>query len=255
MSGLWQIYIDNFDLLEIWSLADIELVLRRGQQVPSEFQLALRAEYDRRNIARSTEKTVVRALRAPALGYEFIGDEGVLTVPSRSVRRLVQLTIWMLSKRRVSRKMLQILLGRWTRQFLLRRAGFCLLQQSWQLVTKWPQKPKRWAPSLRAELLMCLSWLPLLQSDLRVAVDPLVTASDASLDGGAVCVGRRLTSAGRSAATSLLRQPSSVVAEGLLVISLFDGIGGARRALDVLGVRPALTVAVEKNDKASRLVQ
>ena len=250
----WQVCIDNLDILELWSLAELRR-LRDDRLVPSELQRAIRAEYQRRGVARAPDKSLVREARASALGFEMLGIEGVLSLPTKVLHRLLQLTVWALGRHRIGRKLLQVLLGRWTRLFMLRRVGFCWLQESWRLTSRWPSRPRPWHPVLRRELASCLAILPLLWCNLRLPVDSMLTVSDASLTGGAMCASTRLTEEGQAAAEALADGvEDSILADDLLVISLFDGIGGLRRALDLLRLRPALTLASETNAEARRVV-
>ncbi len=54
---------------------------------------------------------------------------------------------------------------------------------------------------------------------------------------GGVCVSKSLSEAGHVASGGFEpERPCQPGAEGIVLSSLFDGIGGARRALDVLGV-------------------
>ena len=247
----WQI---DIDILELWSLAELRR-LRDDRLVPSELQRAIRAEYQRRGVARAPDKSLVREARASALGFEMLGIEGVLSLPTKVLHRLLQLTVWALGRQRIGRKLLQVLLGRWTRLFMLRRVGFCWLQESWRLTSRWPSRPRPWHPVLRRELASCLAILPLLWCNLRLPVDSMLTVSDASLTGGAMCASTRLTQEGQAAAEALAEGvEDSILADDLLVISLFDGIGGLRRALDLLRLRPALTLASETNAEARRVV-
>ena len=42
---------------------------------------------------------------------------------------------------------------------------------------------------------------------------------------------------------------------GLVLIAAFDGIGGARRALELLNLKPAVYISIEKDDDCVRLVK
>ena len=43
--------------------------------------------------------------------------------------------------------------------------------------------------------------------------------------------------------------------EGLVLVSPFDGIGGARRALEILGITPALVIAIEMDIGCVKVVK
>ena len=79
---------------------------------------------------------------------------------------------------------------------------------------------------------MAVGLLPLMCCDLRMPVSGLVTVSDVSELKGAVCRAVGLLPHGVAAArASRTRTAGRLQDEGVL-LSLFDGIGGARRALD-----------------------
>ena len=85
---------------------------------------------------------------------------------------------------------------------------------------------------VRRELLVAVGLLPFMCCDLRTPVSGLVAVSDANEFKGAVCRAVRLLLHGVAAArASRTRTAGRLQDEGVL-LSLFDGIGGARRALD-----------------------
>jgi site-specific DNA-cytosine methylase len=91
--------------------------------------------------------------------------------------------------------------------------------------------------------------------NLRTPFLAKVSCSDASLSGGGVCVSRGLSEAGHVASSGFeLERPCLPGAEGIILISLFDGIGGARRALDVLGMAVCCYICSEIDPEAMRVV-
>ena len=74
---------------------------------------------------------------------------------------------------------------------------------------------------------------------------PVVTCSDASLYGGAVATAEALGSAGQQLAHRLGSGTAEPLHVDLLVISAFNGIGGAFRGFDLAGVKPAGLIAIE----------
>ena len=104
--------------------------------------------------------------------------------------------------------------------------------------------------------MLALGCLPLMVVDLRLRLSATITCSDASELGNGVCVSGELTKAGRRALGGL-RGPAAlraVGAGGLLVFSLFDGIGGLHRSLDAAGIAIEGYVAAEKDARCRRLV-
>ena len=102
---------------------------------------------------------------------------------------------------------------------------------------------------------MCLTIAPLLVMDLRGEVSSVVTCSDACESGCGVMRSKTLTEYGRK---QLLRDVDTSSWEGdgeIGLISLFDGIAGARQALDFLGVGVGLFAASEIDKAAMRIVR
>ena len=92
---------------------------------------------------------------------------------------------------------------------------------------------------------------PLLQADLRMEFSSLVCL-DASESGGAVAISNVLSAAGADLTNRLRRPELEPIDAELLVISAFNGIGGAFRAYDLQGVRPAHIIAIEIDKAAQR---
>jgi site-specific DNA-cytosine methylase len=83
----------------------------------------------------------------------------------------------------------------------------------------------------------------------------LVSVSDASEQGAGVCISEGLTKWGESAVSSDLSWfPDTSPPCKLLLISLFDGIGGSKVALDALGVPVCGYVSVESDSRCRKVV-
>ena len=99
--------------------------------------------------------------------------------------------------------------------------------------------------------LICLG--PLLQADLMATYDGQVTVSDASESGGACAVATGLTWSGRSLVGLRNDLRLAPLDRPLLVISLFNGIGGAFRLYDILGIIPAGRISVDISRTGNRV--
>ena len=129
-----------------------------------------------------------------------------------------------------------------------------VLSQSWNYGRK-GQDRRRWWPVVKQELGLLVCLVPLLQTDLRATFSPVVTCSDASHFGGAVATAVSLTSAGGQL-TRCLQDPGCAAVEvELLVVSAFNGIGGAFRGYDSAGVKPRGLVAIEWSKAAQRVTR
>ena len=112
-----------------------------------------------------------------------------------------------------------------------------------------------------AELLLSCLLLPLYRHDFRATIDPLVTVGDASERGGCLC-SSALSDEGLAAARAIeevipeeTEKQILDASDDLCLLALFDGIGGQRRALDLIWVSPALDVAAECLAPAIRVVK
>ena len=109
--------------------------------------------------------------------------------------------------------------------------------------------------SVRAELLRCLCLLPMTSVNLRSPVEPRLTASDASGLGGGVCVSAGLSTEGVAAAKRCLAGDLGTGRDHVGLLSLCDGIGGARRALELLNVEVCGYASCEHGEAARRIVK
>lgn len=91
--------------------------------------------------------------------------------------------------------------------------------------------------------------------ELRTRATGLVTCSDASEEGGGVCWSSVLTGCGRLAAWKNRPEAPLPLDSGILLVDLFGGIGGARAALDLLGVRLAGHISCEFHKGAAKVVK
>ena len=93
--------------------------------------------------------------------------------------------------------------------------------------------------------------------DFRTGISEKVTASDASTTGGGLCVSKALSPYGLAAAQARTRGDilSQDDVEPILVVSLFDGIGALRVAVDALRIPVAGYVSAEISEDARRVVE
>ena len=68
---LWQVYLDNLDVLEIWDFADLAAVLAKWEV--SKIMQQARTTYDYHGIPRSEDKAEVRRTEVKALGNRILG--------------------------------------------------------------------------------------------------------------------------------------------------------------------------------------
>lgn len=110
---------------------------------------------------------------------------------------------------------------------------------------------------VKAELARMIALVPLAYIDFRSSVSKMVTASDASTQGGGICASTQVSPAGAVAAQCDIRgdvlEPTDVTQ--VLTIGMFDGISGLRVAADSLGWNVAGHISIEKSGQAARVVE
>ena len=148
---------------------------------------------------------------------------------------VIQLTLHTLARPRVTKKWLQVLLGRWVRLMQLELATSSAFDQVWLQMGTW-KGSQPLTPSMRDELWTALAFIPLMFTNLRLPVDGLVIVSDASETGGAFCRSAGLSSEGLRSLGRWTHGGHDCGADQILLISLYDGIGGARRAFELCRV-------------------
>ncbi|CAK0791346.1 unnamed protein product, partial [Prorocentrum cordatum] len=116
-------------------------------------------------------------------------------------------------------------------------------------LTMWALGKKRPACRFRVnfveDLLMRLALSGLCAADVRLEVDRLATASDASEAAGAVVYSAALAGRGCALAARRQRPADAAAEEETALITVFDGIGGGRRAFEILGLVPAVHLSFE----------
>eukprot|EP00971_Amphidinium_carterae_P351971 6492369-Amphidinium_carterae.2 len=178
---LWQLYIDDFDVLELVS------VYEEAKHGPPEWQQRARNTYDHYRLPTSRAKAGVRERRSIRLGYELDGELARLGVPPEKIGRLIGLTRWALEAP-VSKKSLQVILAHWVHVLMLRRECMSFLDEVWRVLHRLGIKGKPLPSKVKLELVQCLAILPLGSVYLRSELDSRLTASDASEFGAGVCV-------------------------------------------------------------------
>ena len=108
--------------------------------------------------------------------------------------------------------------------------------------------------AVRQELLSAPMLLPLCRADLRVPVDPMVMASDASSTGGAshpqIC---GLTARGLGASKVAQTQQTSLCDDEVVLICINDSLGAGRRTMELLQLGVAAFVWIGADRHAERI--
>ncbi|CAK0903184.1 unnamed protein product [Prorocentrum cordatum] len=246
----WMVYIDNLEVAEVVSKSEAATLRGAVPELISEARACDAAA----GSPGSPSKDIHRVPRATTLGGLIDGVEGVRRPPAGYLTEMASLTLWTLSKKRASMRLVRILLGRWVRVHCFRRPLAASFAYAW----KWLGNPRtggRFSVSVVEDLLMCLALSGLCVADLRLEVDPLVFASDASEAAGAVVYGYALSDRGRALAERRQRPANAACEEETALVTVFDGIGGGRRAFEILGLVPAVHLSFEVDPAAVRVAR
>ena len=252
-----RIYLDNFDELKKVDKATAELI----QGTPSTLVSKLRECYAEDGLPRHPKKAVETMAHAEVQGAWIDGQQGVVTAKPSKMVKYVALALNMLLKGDASQRELQVLGGGFVYLSMFRRPLLSGLNQIWKSIVDLDPLPNGARKPLKrevvAEVSRFLGLVPLAMMNLRMDCDPLVTASDASTEGGGACVSRGLTPYGSAASTCFIRGqvPSDDEIGQILSVGLFDGIAALRVALDTLQLPIAGHISVEKNQAAQRVVE
>ena len=239
----WQVYLDNFAAGEISS----DHNWTEGERLHVLAEEAWKVS----NVMSSAKKRKKAEVRAQELGGHLDGGAQTLSASPERLLKLAQATIWLVTTQHMSKKLVQIIAGRWIYVFQFRRPAMALLESVWKFITQ-GGFDQRLALQTKRELWNCVLVLPTLIGYLGASITDVITASDASNRGGAVGIARTLTPAGEEFVrlTTSDDRPQEI---NVLVISLFNGIGGAFRCYDVLGLVPLHLVAFDTHGPAQRI--
>ena len=208
--------------------------------------------WKRAGVVSSEKKRKVEEPVVAELGCHIAGDLGTLGISPERALRLALATLNLIGRGPLNRKMVQVVAGRWVHAFQFRRPLMSVLDVTWSYVGR--SKARSFSMNeIRREFLRALALLPMAHTHLGAKVADFVTASDASEQGGAVGISRALTPIGSDFVNASLRAPSGTRELPILVVSLFNGIGGALRCYDVLGLRPVGIIIVDVCKEANRI--
>lgn len=256
-SNLCRVYLDNFDQLQ---KVDRKLAgLLAG--TPSDLVTQVRECYQEGGLPRHPKKSVEQALQAEVQGAWLDGEAGTLCAKPSKVSKYIELALESLRLGRASQRELQVIAGGLVYASMFRRPLLSGLNQVWRTIVEAdgesPFKRKWMSRQLMVELFRHLALLPLAFSSFRSPFGAEVTASDASMTGGGICVSKGLSPYGQAASLSQVRGdlPEEVGFSQVLSIGLFDGIAALRVALDLLSAPVCGHISVEKSAEARRVVE
>ena len=242
----WQVYLDNF--------MAAERVDGNYKELDMDLQAQAMRAWHAAGVLTADDKQVLGALDAVELGIRLDGHHGLLGASAERLFKTSLATIRILQLRGGSKKEAQIVLGRWVFILQFRRAAMGVLSRSWDAIESLWASPKAKNLMLQElQMLLCLG--PILQTDLRCDYDGVVTCSDASETGGAAAQSIGLSWSGQSLVSSLQNPLLRPLEYPFLIISVFNGVGGAFRLYDILGITPLGRISIEISKDANRVTR
>lgn len=244
----WHIYLDNF-------FAGERCVSKEEGKAVGKLHAVAEKAWGEIGVISSEKKRVSGVETVDELGARFSGEKQFLGPSGERLVKILQTTAIVLSKVQVPKKWLQVVAGRWVHVLQFRRAGMSTLHLLW----KWIGGRRlggRGLMKAREELFMLMAGCPLFHTFLGSEVSEVVTCSDASNKGGAVGSASELTPEGCDFCHSQqgMVEEGPVRADETMVLSLFNGIGGAFRCYDIIGVEAGVLVSCEIDAAANRVV-
>ncbi len=170
-----------------------------------------------------------------ARGALVSGQRGRAMPAPAKVLKAIAFVWHLLGKDEVSEE--EVLYGGGTWAFFLqfRRPAFVALQDLWTSLDSQFDGLARWRVAAE-EFLLCVLMLPLLHIDFRLVSSGIVLCSDASERGGGVVISRQLSRSGEESLLSRLATLPDLLRGSIGLVESCAGIGGARRAFDLLGL-------------------
>ena len=209
-------------------VADYLAVSLQGK--PQKEQERMRLAYQFWGIPFNAKKAIEEASTAERLGAFLDGDRGRVGVTVQRLLDNMSLGLWLFQQGQVSRKALQVFVGKEVHTLQFRRPLFSVYDHVWKLISGESDRPFMDEKAI-SEVVTALGLFPLRFTDWRTQMDPYVMASDASEKGGGFVMARRLSEKGLEALKDSERSREED-RTGILVIDMFSGIGGLLRALE-----------------------
>ena len=252
---LFRIYLDNFDLLQR-SNKDVAQAVEGSSPV---FVESLRSVYTELGLPRNVKKSVASSRFAEVQGAEIDGVLGCATAKLPKLAKYLGIALRFLQSESCTQKQAQICAGGLVHISMYQRPVMACLNRIWTFIVGFnntPDKELRISKAVKREVLTFLCLLPLARISFRTEWSELATASDASEQGGGITVSSSLTGLGVVASSKAVRGelPTPSELQGVLAVSVSDGLGALRVALDVLNVPVSGYISIEQDQSCKRVL-
>eukprot|EP00435_Cladocopium_sp_Y103_P018713 s557_g4.t1 len=241
----YHVYLDNFCAMEKGTNPGS---LQEGADLHRKLEEAWRV----RGVLLSEKKRVAGADSVQELGASINGVAGTMGPGGGRLLRLLQSTLAVVSAKRLRRKWVQIIAGRWVHCMSFRRPSMVCLDATWGFISEKTGGPMVEA-RVRSEFVNCCCIALLIHTNLRAGLSEVTTASDASMTGGAVGKSIQLDSPGCQFAWADKQGLAGAQTIPVLCLSLFNGVGCAFRCYDLIGLCPQVCIAYEIEPSANRV--
>eukprot|EP00438_Fugacium_kawagutii_P020226 Skav215398 [mRNA] locus=scaffold3390:148908:150442:- [translate_table: standard] len=168
----WRVYLDNFAAGQV--LKDIDEA-RVGAELHALAELA----WKQAGVLSSDKKRRALETQVEELGAFVDGQSGYLGGSPEKFIKLIQATLWVLTQPLLSKKLVQVVAGRWIHVMQLRQATMPLLEKTWAFASH-KRLDQGIQTQVRRELFSCLCSIQLMRADIKAKVNDVITASDAS---------------------------------------------------------------------------
>ena len=248
-------YVDNFDQTKV--VVQTQQGLYEGQ--PSDAQLRLREVYKVWGVDRDHNKSAEGVLDWTSLGAEQRGIEGLVGSALSFRHALLGGNLHMLNLEgsRVSGSAeLMTTVSKNMHSVQFARPLGVIFDEVYRAIHCGPGHVL--GVSAGDELLMLTMSLPMHWMDQRLKLDPKVYATDASEEGGGACVSYELSPLGEAKVHMLSCSAEDLdgqAADPILVIEHFGGMGGLKKALDLLGIVPMGVIFIDSLKTACKLAK
>eukprot|EP00438_Fugacium_kawagutii_P006075 Skav200576 [mRNA] locus=scaffold917:283975:288745:- [translate_table: standard] len=241
----WHVSLDNY--------ASGERRFSDEVATGGEWQSKVEGWWQEAGILSSKKKMLQDSLSASELGAFFSGNYQWMGASTLRLFKLVKSTFWVITQPRLKRKMLQILMGRWIFVLQFRRPAMAHFEKVWDFISA-KTSGQQAENGVKEELFSAVMSICLLHTFLGAKIDDETTCSDASTVGGAIARARTLTPAGKGFLQAQLPENLPIKVP-IVVVSLFNGIGGSFRSMDIAGARIVGGISVDIHKASNRVSQ
>ena len=250
IKDFFTVFLDNWDRLR----RSQQRLLHEHKGQTSAEQAALRETLALWGVHRHEKKAVTSEPLHATLGAAIFGERGRSYPHGSKLAKFIGMVWYLATLEYIPYQYVLASGGHACFLLQFRRPLFIVLDSLWAVVHGHVQRKHRWAIVVE-ELLGVICSIPFLYIDFRQEVSTTVMCTDASLEGAGVCIARSLTPSGTERLMAELTRVPGIFEGRVVLVESCCGIGGGRRAFDILGVKPVLYFAGDINESALRVIR